>query len=235
MAIFDTILAVGSIAAGLYGATQSRRAGETQAAASDRAATLQNKQFQQTRKDLAPWRETGTVALTELSDLYGLPVEGRPTPGGGTRDERKSGAYDRFFTTPSYEFRLGEGINALEKSAAARGTLNSGRMGRELVRYGQGVASTEFDTYANRLSGLAGVGQVATTDTGRFGATAATNAGVLGANAGEARASGYVGASNALSDSVENLLYFYGSRSGYGGTGMGQWINPDTNRLVTWG
>ena len=229
MAIFDTILALGTIAAGVFGASQASRAGETQAAASDRAATLQHKQFMLTRADLAPWRETGTVALTELSDLYGLPVEGRDVE--GTREGRKSDAMDRFFTTPSYEFRLGEGINALEKSAAARGKLNSGAMGRELVRYGEGLAASEFTGYANRLASLADVGQTATNTTAQAGATAATNQGILMANAGEARASGYVGASNALSDSVENLLYLYGSQ---GGNNAGRWLNPDTNRFVTW-
>ena len=217
--IFDAVLAAATIGSGIFAASSASKAAGVQAGASDRAVRLQQKQYKQTRKDLAPWREAGGAAITELSDLYGLGDEGA-----------QSDAMDRFFTTPGYEFRLGEGINALEKSAAARGTLNSGRMGRELVRYGQGVASAEFGNYANRLSTIAGVGQTATGTTAQAGANAATNAGQFMANAGEARASGYAGVNNALSGTVENLLYLYGQQNQ-----GGQWMNPDTNRLVTWG
>ena len=61
----------------LLSANAAKKAASTQATAFERAAELQHEQFLTTREDLAPWRRTGTVALTELADLYGLPVEGR--------------------------------------------------------------------------------------------------------------------------------------------------------------
>lgn len=235
LSIGTALLGAATIGGGLLSASAARSAAGTQAAASDRAAQLQFKQFKLTRADLAPWREAGTVALTELADLSGLPVEGRPTPGEGTREERKSDAFDRFFTSPGYSFRLDEGIRALDRSAAARGRLNSGAQGRELVRYGQGLASEEFTGYANRLSTLAGVGQTATATTGRFGANAATNAGRFISEAGEARASGFTGQANVISDTLTNLTSIYGLNQLGGlnqlsGGRVARWLNPDTGR-----
>ncbi len=113
--------------------------------------------------------------------------------------------YSPFFKSPGYEFRLGEGVRAIDRSASARGMLLSPSQGRELQRYGQGLASAEFNTYANRLSDLAGIGSSVATAGGQLGATAAGQVGYSAANigqsimaGGQARASGFVGSSNAL-------------------------------------
>lgn len=53
-------------------------------------------------------------------------------------------------TDPGYKFRLGQGTQAMEQSAAARGTLNTGGTLRDLVDYGQSAASQEFGNVWNR-------------------------------------------------------------------------------------
>lgn len=153
-----------------------KKAAGVQARAMASAGDLQMQQYQQTRADLAPWRETGGDALNALRALY-LGEEGPD--------------YSEFFKSPGYDFRFGEGVRAIDRSAAARGRLMSGATGRELTRYGQGVASSEFNTYANRLAALAGLGQTSAAQTGQLGAQAAGIAGGHIANAGTARASGY--------------------------------------------
>jgi hypothetical protein len=92
---------------------------------------------------------------------------------------------------PGYQFRLQQGVNALQNSAAAKGTLLSGSTAAGINAFGQDYASNEYqnvynrslqnylanrDTYQtnqqnqfNRLAALMGVGQNATTDLGRFG------------------------------------------------------------------
>jgi len=77
---------------------------------------------------------------------------------------------EKFETDPSYLFRQEEGNKALERSQAAlHGTLNP-RAQKEMLRYNQGLASTEYGNaynrynndqtqIYNRLSGLLGVGQ----------------------------------------------------------------------------
>lgn len=62
---------------------------------------------------------------------------------------------------PGYDFRLGQGKQALEQSAAARGTLNTGGTLQDLVNYGQSFASNE---YANAYQRALGTYQTNFTD-----------------------------------------------------------------------
>ena len=121
--------------------------------------------------------------------------------------------YSAFFKSPGYQFRLEEGTRAIDRSAAARGRLMSGGTLRELTRYGQGLASAEFNSYANRLGDLAGIGSSVATAGGQLGATAAGQVGV-GSNAlagtiqagGTAQASGIVGSSNAMLGGIQGAI-----------------------------
>lgn len=51
---------------------------------------------------------------------------------------------------PSYAFRLAGGREALERSAAARGTLRTGGSLRDLLEYGQNFASQEYNNAFGR-------------------------------------------------------------------------------------
>lgn len=121
---------------------------------------------------------------------------------------------------PGYQFRLKEGLNALEKSAAARGGLLSGGALKGITRYGQEAGSQEYQNaynryqsnqsnQFNRLASIAGIGQTANNALGQAGQNYANQAGYYsmqnGANqgnamlsAGDARASSYGGMGNAL-------------------------------------
>lgn len=76
-----------------------------------------------------------------------------------------------FQEDPGYQFRMEQGQKALEHSAAARGGLQSGGFMKGLDDYSQGMASQEYQNAYNRftndqtnrfnrLSSLAGMGQV---------------------------------------------------------------------------
>lgn len=54
---------------------------------------------------------------------------------------------------PGYDFRLGQGRQALEQSAAARGVLNTGGTLQDLINYGQSFASNEYDNAYQRALG----------------------------------------------------------------------------------
>ena len=56
--------------------------------------------------------------------------------------------------SPAYQFALDQGNQAINRSAAAKGTLNSGNVLAELAKYGQGMASQEYGNQFNRLQGL---------------------------------------------------------------------------------
>ena len=58
--------------------------------------------------------------------------------------------------TNAYKFRFNQGQQALERSAAAKGMLNSGNTLAELARYGQGMASDEYGREFERLNSATG-------------------------------------------------------------------------------
>ena len=54
---------------------------------------------------------------------------------------------------PGYQFRLEEGQRALQQSAAAKGMLRTGNTWKDLQRYGQGMATAEYDKVYGRRRG----------------------------------------------------------------------------------
>ena len=106
---------------------------------------------------------------------------------------------------PSYQFRFAEGQKALDRSAAAKGGALSGGAIKASARYGQDMASTEYGNIWNRLAAIAGIGQTATGQMNTLGANYATQAGDMMTQAANARASGYVGSSNAWGNAVGSI------------------------------
>jgi hypothetical protein len=128
------------------------------------------------------------------------------------------------YMDPSYQFRLGEGMKALERQAAARGGLISGGALKAAQRYGQDYASQEFGNAYNRLAAMAGIGQTATGAMGNAAGNFGVNAGQNYMGAANARASGYVGGANALTGGLNQYLnYTQGQNllAGLQGGGMG--------------
>ena len=133
---------------------------------------------------------------------------------------------DQFTQDPGYAFRLSEGMKGLERTAAARGGLLSGSTLKAAQRFGQDLASQEYQNAFNRyqteraaqlnpLQSLAGVGQTsANTLTGVAGAYGAQTGQNL-QDIGSARASGYLGGQNALSSALGQAgqMYQYGQRT----------------------
>ena len=191
------------IGSAVLGAASSRSAAKTQAGAADRAAQLQQEQFDRQVELQAPWRQAGERALNKLE---------------GASDYTPFGM-QQFQADPGYAFRLSEGQKALERNAAMRGGLISGGALKAAARYGQEMGSQEYTNAFNRyqteraaklnpLQSLAGVGQTAVNQLGAAGQNYATGAGeALGAGA-QARASGYMGGANAISGGVGQYMNY---------------------------
>lgn len=192
----------------LLGASSSRSAAKTQAASADRAADLQQQQFERQVELQAPFREVGVRALPELE------AASRYTPFG----------MNQFQADPGYAFRMSEGMKGLERSAAARGGLLSGGTLKGIQRFGQDLASQEYTNAFNRyqternarlnpLQSLAGFGQTSTNQLGAAGQAMASGVGeALGAGA-QARASGYMGAANAIAGGVGQYMNYQQSQA----------------------
>lgn len=70
----------------------------------------------------------------------------------GNVDYSKS-PQERFQASPGYQFMQDEGRKALERSASARGLLESGSFAKDLNTFSQGVANQEFGGYLDRVGG----------------------------------------------------------------------------------
>lgn len=83
-------------------------------------------------------------------------------PGAGhvdqTAQQAAESAFDIFRNSTGYQFRLGEGMNALNSGWAGAGTLQSGAAAKDALRYGQNFASNEFGNYMGYLGNQQGVG-----------------------------------------------------------------------------
>ena len=119
-------------------------------------------------------REQQAALQPQVSEMYTLAQQQDPILA-----KIQSGDMEAYQRTPGYEFRREEGARAIEQSAAARGGLFSGQTGKELERYGQGVATSEYDRY---ISGL--YNQLSAVGTQMGGRQAALGAGQQQVNAG---------------------------------------------------
>lgn len=181
-------------------------AARKQASAAKEASNVQQQMFETQRQDYAPYREVGQNALAQLASQYGISA---PTVGG-----YETTGMAGFQESPGYQFALGQGINALDRSAAARGGLYSGAQGKALQEYGQGLANQEYGNYLNRLASMAGIGQSATGSTAQLGASTASNVGNALMQQGAAQSAGVLGQQNAISQGIGNLSQIYGQYQG---------------------
>lgn len=188
-----------------YASKQAGKAANTQAASADRASQIQQENFEQTRKDLMPYKQAGDTSLSQLM--------GQMTPD-GYFNQTYTG--QDIYSDPSYQFRLQQGQDAIQSSAAAQGGLLSGATLKALQGYGQDMASQEYSNAYNRfnadqtnrynrLSNLVGIGQNAAAQVGNAGAQtsqAIANNTMQGANA---LAAGQVASANNWANTANNL------------------------------
>lgn len=200
-----------ALVGGAVSSNSSKKAAKTQAESTDKASQMQWDMYDQTRKDLDPYRLAGTNALSQLSSA-------------STSTDRYTGTPFNFEESPSYQFRKQQGLDGIQSQAAAGGGLLSGATLKALNSYNSNLASQEhqqafnnwqsednnaYSRYTtdqnnrfNRLSTLAGMGQNAAAQQGNAGmqtGQAVANNTMAGA---DALAAGQVASSNAWADSL---------------------------------
>ena len=217
-------------------ADAAEQAANAQREAGDKSIALQREMFNKQIELQQPWYDVGVRALPQLESR----VDAMPAAFTGKVDLTQD---------PGYAFRLKEGLNALDRTASARGNLLSGASLKAAARYGQDYASQEYgnaysralDIYNanvareaagyNRLASLAGVGQTTAgnlaTQAGQFGTNASNitmSVGESNANSllaqGNARASQY----QAIGNAIGGVVGAYGNYK----TGQQNQANFDT-------
>ena len=219
-------------------AQAARYAIDAQTQATDRNLALQERMFNQQNalqrqlydEQVArqePFRQSGLQSQNRLNELMGL---GANTGSGLYGKYARDFSMQDFQASPDYNFVLGENLEALDRQAAARGGLISGGALKASQRYGQQLASQEFDNAFNRyqinranqlnpLQAMAGQGQTSAAQLGNVGQSYASNLANAGQNyanqagaaygaAGQAQASGYMGMANAASGGLGQYLNY---------------------------
>lgn len=200
----------------------------------EEAAKRQQANYEQQRADQMPWLDAGRKSLADLSSQM--------QAGGFNNNMDPS----QIANDPGYQFRMAEGQKALERSASARGMLNSGGALKSLAAYSQGLASDEYQNAwnrnetgninrYNRLAGMAGVGQQAANTLGGMSGQyngmlgqSANNMSSIYGDIGNARAAGAMGVGNAVQGGFQTFgnMMTLGGMMGMGGGGNGGQMIP---------
>jgi hypothetical protein len=219
-------VAGGVAAAGLVGSYMSsqasKSAAQTQADAANQATASQRDALNQQIELQKPFTTAGTTAVNQLSAMT--------QPGGSAT---KDFAYSPFEyqADPGYAFRMKQGMDAMNATAAARGGLISGNALKAGQTFGQEMGSQEYQNsfsrylqnYANAqntfqlnrnnlldpLKFLTNIGQAGASNqaanVGSFGSSQAAN--TMGA--ANATAAGQVGSANAYTSTINQGIGMY--------------------------
>jgi hypothetical protein len=216
LAAAAAITATAAIGGAAISSSAAKKASRAQVQASQDANAAQERMFQRQTELQEPFRQGGLTAQNEIMQLLGI---GGDKAAAGYGSMGKAFGTEQFQQDPGYGFRQAEGMKALERSAAARGNLLSGSTLKGVQRFGQDLASQEYQNAFNRyqversaklnpLQSLMGSGQSATNvmtgAAGQMGQNEASNL----YNAGQARASGYIGQANALNTALGQIGSF---------------------------
>ena len=214
---FIAAAVVGSnLVSGYLGAESAEDASYAQSQAAKAATEEQRRQYDLAREDYAPWREAGSSAVSRLSQLLGLD--------GGSGELNKKFTIADFMNDPvtklSYQSGLDLGTQAIDRMAGARGSRNSGATLKELTRFGTdytgqkaGESYSRFygdqDRQYNRLAGVSGTGQTATSNLAQLGGQAASNIGNITTGLGNARGAAAIAQGNIWGGAAQNIGNWY--------------------------
>jgi hypothetical protein len=224
--------AAGSLFGGLFGGSASQDAAKQYEQALQKAQNFLQDQEKQGVQNFQPYMDAGKGATGTLSSLLGTPGQGLLTP--WTRQFTAPTAAEAE-QTPGYQFQLQAGENAMQNSAAGKGSLLSGRTLADLNNFAQGTASTNYQNVFNnaltqygtayqsflnnqnstyqRLMGLSGEGLSAANSTGQFMSGIGGDIAALMGQQGAAAAQGTIGAANAYGSilpGIGNAVSQYG-------------------------
>lgn len=135
-------MAVFSAAASIFGgkaqAKAARQAGQASQEALDRTLEFNQDVYDDAVARTEPYREVGLAGLERIQagiDDGSFDLSAYP--------EFEAPQFD-FEADPGYQFRLEEGLRAINQTAAARGSFQSGNTLRDAATFASGLASQEY-------------------------------------------------------------------------------------------
>jgi hypothetical protein len=183
-------------------ASAAQNAANTQLQGTLEASRQQREMFDILNKQQAPYREAGYGALSKINTM--LPQFTRTfTPEDLTAN-----------LAPNYEFMKQQGLGATAQGANVSSPGSNVDLAKTIFaeKFAQGGyqdALTNFRNQQtdifNRLSGIAGIGQTAQTQSQNLGSATSTNLANLATGGANAIAGGQIGAANAQSAGLQGI------------------------------
>ncbi|MCS4234409.1 hypothetical protein [Stenotrophomonas sp. BIGb0135] len=195
----------------------AKKAGRAQASAAQQTLDQQQALYNNAVEGAQPYADAGTNALSQLEAV-------------------NRGDYSGFENAPDYLYARDQGIQGLDRGAAARGGLYSGGADADRIAFSSGLASQNLGNYTNRLMGLTNLGSNTQQYLGQLGQSYgnqfANAMGIKGQANAQIAAAGpmtQAGYGNALASAASTYAGAAGGGggmssmfSGFGGGGGGQ-------------
>src|SRR6185312_1426877 len=143
-------IAGAAVVGGAVSAYSANKAASAQESAANQASQTQMSMYDRLQQNEQPYMQAGQGALSQLQSLYGL-------PGGKGMNGQQIG--NLLTSLPGYQFQMQQGTQAIDRSEAAKGLLNSGATGKALTQYGQGLGSSYFGQYVGGLQSMSNQGE----------------------------------------------------------------------------
>lgn len=173
----------------------ANKASKAQQGAANQAIQASQQNYDRTAANLNPYIDAGKSALGQMQTL-------------------NSGDYSSFKQSPDYQFTMSQGLQGLDRGAAARGSLYSGGHSADVLNYASGLASQNYNQYYSRLAGLSENGQNAASNLGSVGTGNAAAIGNASTNAANAQANAAYNSANANSNMAGSLASAFGNAYG---------------------
>ena len=181
----------------------ANKAASAQKKAANQASQIQKDQYEQTRADLAPYRDTGSNALSQYQSLLGL-----------NGQEKAQQALQGYTQSPYLSQLIKDTQAGVDASSAARGGLFSGATAQAIGNKTANLYMGDYNNYLSRIGGLVDTGQNAASQTGTFGANAAAGRANAATAAGNAQAGGWINAANGVNNALSQGASLYGAYKG---------------------
>ena len=163
------------------------------------------------------------IRVLRYYEAVGQPYYDAGTNALGQLDAVNSGDYSGFNSSPDYLFAQQQGLQGLDRSAAARGGLYSGGADADRMTFASGLASQNLGNYRNNLMSLANMGQNQSQYMGQLGQNFGNQFGQAMGIKGQAdaqRASATAGAQAGYGNALASAASTYMGAGGGGGGGF---------------
>lgn len=166
----------------------NNKAKKAQEKAAKQQLSIQQAQYAQQQANMQPYLQSGQNALAKTNAVM-------------------NGDYSGFENSPQYQYALQQGLQGVDRSAAAKGSLYSGGQQADIVNYAQGLASQNLNNYLSQLNGMSNQGYSAANSANNSSQNYANGATSVYGSIGNAQAQAAASNANSINSGLSTIGY----------------------------